>query len=148
MEQRKNKIHFFKEKEWILARWYKKNKKCLLTENDMLIQWNKWWENDFIDITDRQFQDAFKWVKEIINSKTMEQIKKGRHDIADKTSMPSYINKLANEKGYYIKKCSTSKHPLRVSGYAIFKNKNSKRPIYGKNFDLTIKQVREFLERR
>lgn len=131
-----------------MALWYKRNRKCKLTESQMLIQWNKWWKCDFIDTTDKQFQDVFQWVKKTVNTMTMEQIKRRRHDIADKTSMPSYINKLASEKGYYVKKCSTSNHPFRVSGYAIFKNKNSKNPIYGKSFDLTIKQVREFLERR
>ena len=131
-----------------MAWWYKKNRKCLLTENNMLIRWNKWWKEDFIDIENEKFWEAFKWVKETVDSMTMDEIKKGRHDIADKSSIPSYINKIATEKGYYVKKCSTSNHPMRVSGYAIFKNKNSKKPIYGNHFDLTIKQVREFLERK
>ena len=45
-----------------------------------------------------------------------------------------------------MKKCSTRNHPLKVSGYAIFKNKADKKPVYGKKFDLTAHQVKQILE--
>lgn len=74
------------------------------------------------------------------------EIKAKRHEVADSSSMPPYIKKLAIRKGYCVKKCSTRKHPLRVSGYAIFKNERDKQPKYGKKFNLTVQQVKEILE--
>jgi len=148
MEQNKNKIHFFKEKEWIMAWWYKRNRKCPITENNMLIQWNKWWKKDFINIKDERFQDAFKWVTETVNFMTMEEIKKKRYDIADTRPVPKSLQRMAIEKGYFIKKAAISKHPLTVSGYVICssKGKRHNHVICGGKYNLTIKQVREFLE--
>lgn len=74
------------------------------------------------------------------------EIKAKRHEVADSSSMPPYIKQLASRKGYCVKKCSTRKHPLRVSGYAIFKNERDKQPKYGRKFNLTVQQVKEILE--
>ena len=60
----------------------------------------------------------------------------------------NYIKKLAAKKGFYVKKCSTRNHRLKVSGYAIFKNQKDKKPVYGKKFDLTVKQVEEYLNKQ
>ena len=67
-------------------------------------------------------------------------------EVADSSSMPPYIRQLAGRKGYCVKKCSTKRHPLRVSGYAIFKDERDKQPKYGKKFNLTAQQVKEILE--
>ena len=77
---------------------------------------------------------------------SMEQIKKGRYAVVVNKPIPKAIQNMAISKGYYIKKSSASKHPLTVSGYAIFKNKRSKDPVYGGKHELTMKQVIEFLE--
>ena len=74
------------------------------------------------------------------------EIKAKRHEVADSSSMPPYIKQLASRKGYCVKKCSTKRHPLRVSGYAIFKDERDKQPKYGKKFNLTAQQVKEILE--
>ena len=76
------------------------------------------------------------------------QIKARRHKVADNNSMPPYIRQLASKKGHYVKKCSTRNHPLKVSGYAIFRSQKDKKPVYGKKFNLTVKQVKEILESR
>ena len=92
------------------------------------------------------FQDTFTWIKQIVRTMSKAEIKAKRHEVADFSSMPPYIKQLASRKGYYVKKCSTRKHPLRVSGYAIFKNEKDKKPIYGKKFNLTAQQIKEILE--
>ena len=41
-EQRnRNKIHFFGEKKWIMAYWFKTRKKTEFTEKYLMDQWNK-----------------------------------------------------------------------------------------------------------
>lgn len=142
----KKKIHFFKEKKWIVAYWFKTHRNAQLTGKYVLDLWCKWWKNDFTGKSDERFQDILPWIKEVVNTMTRDEVKQKRHDIADCSPMPQYIKRLACKKGYYVKKCSTRKHPLRVSGYAIFKNQRDKTAVYGKNFDLTLGQVREFLE--
>ena len=139
-------INFYEEKRWIMAWWYKRNKELQFTDIDMLFQWNKWWKWDFIDTTDEAFQNAYYWVKRTVNTMSMEQIKKGRYAIVVNKPIPKAIQDMAISKGYYIKKSSTTKHPLTVSGYAIFKGKKSKKPVYGGTHELTIEQVKEFLE--
>lgn len=139
-------INFYEEKRWIMAWWYKRNKELQFTDIDMLFQWNKWWKWDFIDTTDEAFQNAYHWVKRTVNTMSMEQIKKGRYAIVVNKPIPKAIQDMAISKGYYIKKSSTTKHPLTVSGYAIFKGKKSKKPVYGGTHELTIEQVKEFLE--
>ena len=139
-------INFYEEKRWIMAWWYKRNKELQFTDIDMLFQWNKWWKWDFIDTTDEAFQNAYYWVKRTVNTMSMEQIKKGRYAVVVNKPIPKAIQNMAISKGYYIKKSSASKHPLTVSGYAIFKGKKSKKPVYGGTHELTIEQVKEFLE--
>lgn len=142
-----NKIHYFKEKKWIMAWWFKKNGN--ITESRMMHQWMQWWKDDFSNIKDQRFKDAFKWVRDTIDTKTKEEICKGRYDCACSCCKPiaKPLQELAISKGYYIRKSSIKKKPLNVSGYAIFKNGENK-PVYGKNYDLTIKQVNEFLENK
>ena len=140
-------INFYEEKRWIMAWWYKRNKELQFTDIDMLFQWNKWWKWDFIDTTDEAFQNAYYWVKRTVNTMSMEQIKKGRYAIVVNKPIPKAIQDMAISKGYYIKKSSTTKHPLTVSGYAIFKGKKSKEPVYGCKHELTMRQVIEFLEK-
>ena len=112
----------------------------------MLTQWNIWWKGDFGSSSGQMFQDTFTWIKQIVRTMSKAEIKAKRHEVADSSSMPPYIKKLAIRKGYCVKKCSTRKHPLRVSGYAIFKNERDKQPKYGKKFNLTVQQVKEILE--
>lgn len=140
------KINFYKEKRWIMAWWYKRRKELKFTDADMFSQWNQWWKSDFTDSADEAFQNVYHWVKRTVNTMSMEQIKKGRYAIVVNKPIPRAIQNMAISKGYYIKKSSTTKHPLTVSGYAIFKNKKSKDPVYGGKFELTMKQVIEFLE--
>ena len=140
------KINFYKEKRWIMAWWYKRRKDLKFTDADMFSQWNKWWKADFIDTADEAFQNAYYWVKRTVNTMSMEQIKKGRYAIVVNKPIPKAIQNMAISKGYYIKKSSTTKHPLTVSGYAIFKGKKGKDPVYGGKHELTMKQVIEFLE--
>ncbi len=102
-----NKIHFFKEKKWIMAWWYKSSKTYLLTEEQMLMQWNQWWKTDFISTKDKRFQDAYEWVRNTVKTMTMDEIKKGRYDIADARPVPKSLQRVANAKGYYIKKSAT-----------------------------------------
>lgn len=141
-------INFYEEKRWIMAWWYKRRKELQFTDIDMLFRWNKWWKWDFIDTADEAFQNAYRWVKRSVNTMSMEQIKKSRYDIAvnKHKPIPKAIQDMAISKGYYVKKSSVFKYPLTVSGYAIFKNKKSKKPVYGGKFELTIEQVKEFLE--
>jgi len=141
------KINYYKEKRWIMAWWYKKRKELQFTDVDMLFQWNKWWKSDFIDTADEAFQNAYYWVKRTVNTMSMEQIKKDRYAVVVNKPIPKSIQNMAISKGYYIKKSSASKHPLTVSGYAIFKGKKSKKPVYGGKHELTMKQVIEFLEK-
>lgn len=143
---KRKKIHFFREKKWIMAYWFKTSRKAQFTEEYLLRQWNIWWKGDFDSTSDQIFQETFVWIKETVRTMTKDEIKKKRHDIADCCSMPLYIRQLANKKGYYVKKCSTRKHPLKVSGYAIFKNERDKQAKYGKKFNLTAQQVIEILE--
>lgn len=111
-----------------------------------MYQWKQWWKDDFNNIDDQRFQDAFKWVRDIIATKTKDEIKKGRYDIADYRPVPKYLQELAVGKGYYIRKSTIKKKPLSVSGFAIYKYGHKKKAVYGEKFDLTVKQVREFLE--
>ena len=142
----KKKINYYKEKRWIMAWWYKRRKELKFTDADMFSQWNQWWKSDFTDSADEAFQNAYHWVKRTVNTMSMEQIKKGRYAIVVNKPIPKAIQDMAISKGYYIKKSSTTKHPLTVSGYAIFKGKKSKKPVYGGTHELTIEQVKEFLE--
>lgn len=143
MEQ--NRINFYNEKKWIMAWWFKRNRKRFSKEG-MFSQWGKWWKNDFRDM-DGVFTEAFEWVQETINTKSLPEIQAERKKSADnKSREQGKIQKLAYKRGYYVKKCSTSNYPMKVSGYAVFKSKKSKKPLYGENFDLTIGQVRQFLE--
>lgn len=139
----KNKITYFKEKKWIMALWFKR--RYPLTQEEMFKQWKLWWKNDFEDISDSRFQNAYLFVKAKIKF-PIEEIRKGRQAIADIRSVPRRLQTLAKEKGYYIKKSAISKHPLNVSGFAVFKNKRDKKAICGNKYEMTIKQVYEFLE--
>jgi hypothetical protein len=141
---KRNKINFFSEKKWIMAYWFKKTGFGI---NKMFLQWGKWWEDDFQDISDPRFQEAYEWVEKAIQM-TKDEIKQKRHDAADNRPMPQYIKKLAAKKGLYVKKCSTRNHRLKVSGYAIFKKQKDKKAIYGKKFELTAKQVIEYLNKQ
>ena len=148
MGQNQSKIRFFKEKKWIMAWWFKRTKNYQFSENQMLNQWHVWWKDDFVDteMEDERLHNAFKGVREKINSMTMEQIKKCRYDVAETRPIPRGLQQIANNKGYFIKKGAVSKHPLTVSGYQICERKKSKKVLCGKKFDLTIKQVKEFLD--
>lgn len=143
---KRNKIHFFKEKKWIMAYWFKTSRKAQFTEAYLWDLWQKWFGNDFTGKSDERFQEILPCIKEIRCSMTKDEIKKKRHEVADSHSMPPYIRQLASKKGYCVKKCSTKRHPLRVSGYAIFKNERDKQAKYGKKFNLTVQQVKEILE--
>ena len=142
----RKKINFFKEKKWIMAYWFKTRGKSTFTEKYLYEQWCKLLGNDFSGISDERLHDTVVWLKETFCSMTKAEIKKKRHDIADKKPMPQFIKRLASQKGYCVKKCSTRHHPLRVSGYAVFKNEKDKVPVRGKKFELTLEQVKEFLE--
>lgn len=146
-EGKTNKIHFFTEKKWIMAYWFKVSRKAQFTEQYLWELWQKWFGNDFDSKSDERFQDILPWIREMRDIMTKDEIKQKRHDIADNRLMPKYIKKLAAKKGFYVKKCSTRNHPLKVSGYAIFKNQKDKKPVYGKKFDLTVKQVEEYLNK-
>lgn len=149
MEQRKDKIIFFKEKKWIMAYWFKRNRKCELTESNMQSQWHKWWKEDGFDISDERFKDTFIWVKDTVATMPINEIKKRRYDMADRRQVPRTLQRLAISKGYFIKKAATSKHPCVVSGYMICSSKGKRHNhiICGEKYNLTLKQVREFLER-
>ena len=141
---KKNKINYFKEKRWIMAWWFKKNQG--IDENKMFYQWKVWWKNDFSDIKDQKFQAAYEWVKETLK-KSAAEIKQGRYNAAYNRPVSKALQRLAAEKGYIVKKCSTRNHPLKVSGYAVYK-KGSKKPVYGEKFDLTGKEVYKFLDKQ
>ena len=141
-----NKINFYEEKKWIMAYWFKTRRNINFSENQMLAQWSTWWKGDFGSSSGQMFQDTFTWVKQIVRTMSKAEIKAKRHEVTDSSSMPPYIRQLASKKGYCVKKCSTKRHPLRVSGYAIFKNERDKQAKYGKKFNLTIQQVKEILE--
>lgn len=144
----RNKIHFFEEKKWIMVYWFKTRGKTQFTEKYLLEQWHKLLGNDFEGISDKRLHDALVWIKETFCTMTKDEIKQKRHDIAYNSPMPQCIKMLATKKGFYVKKCSTRNHPLKVSGYAIFKNQKDKKPVYGKKFDLTVKQVEEYLNKQ
>ena len=147
-EQRKNKIHFFKEKKWIMAYWFKTRRKTEFTEKYLMEQWNKLLGNDFTDCSDERLHDIIIWIKEIVRTMTKDEIKKRRRDTADNRPIPRYIMKLAARKGYCVKKRSTRNHPLKVSGYAVYANPKAKNAVYGKKFNLTLQQVKKYLENK
>ena len=142
----KTKMNFYEEKKWIMAYWFKTRRNINFSENQLMKQWNTWWKGDFSSTTGQIFQDTFAWIKETVRTMTKDEIKAKRHEVADCNSMPPYIRQLASKKGYCVKKCSTRNRPLKVSGYAIFKNQKDKVPVYGKKFNLTVQQVKEILE--
>ena len=143
-----NRIDFYEEKKWIMAYWFKVCRRAQFTETYLWELWQKWFGNDFESKSDERFQNLLPWIREMRDTMTKDEIKQKRHDIADNRPMPKYIKKLAAKKGFYVKKCSTRNHPLKVSGYAIFKNQKDKKPVYGKRFDLTVKQVEEYLNKQ
>ncbi len=140
-----NKIQFFNEKKWIMAYWFGTHR-VQFTENALWDLWCRSWGNDFNGKSDERFQDIVLWIKEVKSTMSKDEIKKKRREVADCQPMPEYIKKLAAKKGYYVKKCSTRKHPSKVSGYAIFKNKKDKKAVYGKKFELTAHRVKQILE--
>ena len=142
----RKKIHFFSEKKWIMAYWYKRSRKAQFTEKYLWELWEKWWGNDFTSKSDERFKELLPWIKEIKNTMKKDEIKQKRRDHADKQKMPQYIKRLAAKKGYCVKKCSTRNHPFKVSGYAVFKNENDKKAVYGNKFNKTAKEVIEYLE--
>lgn len=141
-----NRINFYEEKKWIMAYWFKTSRKAQFTEAYLWDLWQKWFGNDFTGKSDERFQELLPWIKEIRHTMSKAEIKAKRHEVADSSSMPPYIKQLASRKGYCVKKCSTKRHPLKVSGYAIFKNERDKQPKYGRKFNLTVQQVKEILE--
>lgn len=141
-----NRINFYEEKKWIMAYWFKTRRKAQFTEAYLWDLWQKWFGNDFTGKSDERFQELLPWIKEIRRTMSKAEIKEKRHEVADSSSMPPYIKQLAIRKGYCVKKCSTRKHPLRVSGYAIFKDERDKQPKYERKFNLTAQQVKEILE--
>lgn len=141
-----NEINFYEEKKWIMAYWFKTNRKAQFTEAYLWELWQKWFGNDFKNKSDERFQEILPWIREVRRTTSKAEIKAKRHEVADSSSMPSYIRQLADRKGYCVKKCSTRRHPLRVSGYAIFKDERDKQAKYGKKFNLTAQQVKEILE--
>ncbi|MCI9023459.1 MAG: hypothetical protein HFG92_03295 [Dorea sp.] len=140
------RINFYEEKKWIMAYWFKTSRKEQFTEMYLWELWQKWFGKDFNSKSDERFQEILLWIKEVRRTMSKAEIKAKRHEVADCHSMPPYIRQLADKKGYYVRKCSTRRHPLRVSGYAIFKNEKDKQAKYGKKFNLTVQQVREILE--
>ena len=154
MEQNKQakqgKINFFKEKQWIMAWWFK-SQRSIPTEIQLMLQWQRWWKGDFPNIKDERFQKTYEWVKNTVQTLTMEQIKQKRYEASYGRTKPVArgMQEEANKKGYFVKKSSVTRKPLSVTGYAIFKKngkKISKESIYGEKYDLTAKQVNEFLE--
>lgn len=143
-------IAFYEEKKWIMAYWYKRNRKCQLTQSSMQKQWKMWWKEDAFNITDEIFQDTFAWLKETVNALSMEEIKKERYKVSDKRPIPNWLQQRAISKGYFIKKVATSNHPYMVSGYMICssKGKRHKKIVCGRKFNLTFDEVKEFLERQ
>ena len=144
--KQENNIPFFNEKKWIMAYWFKRSRKTEFTVKYLREQWIKWWKSDAINISDEMLQEISLWIKKTVCPMTMDEVKKKRHEAANKSPVLPFLKRLANRKGYYIKKCSTRNHPLKVSGYAIFKNREDKVPVYGKKFDLTVKQTKKILE--
>lgn len=144
---RKN-IYFFDEKKWIMAYWFKTmgRRKAQYTVKYLREQWIKWWRNDSECISDEMLQDILVWLRDIVRPMSKDEVKKKRRGAANKSPVLPFLKRLAEKKGYYIKKCSTRNHPLKVSGYAIFKNREDKVPVYGKKFDLTVKQTKKILE--
>lgn len=141
-----NKINFYEEKKWIMAHWFKTSRKAQFTEAYLWELWRKWFENDFNNKSDERFQELLPWIREVRRTMSKAEIKAKRHEVEDSSSMPPYIKQLASRKGYCVKKCSTKRYPLRVSGYAIFKDDRDKQAKYGKKFNLTVQQVKEILE--
>lgn len=141
-----NRINFYEEKKWIMAYWFKTSRKAQFTEAYLWDLWRKWFGNDFDNKSDERFQEILPWIKEVRRTMSKDEIKVKRHEAADCHSTPEFIKKLASKKGYYVKKSSTRRHPLRVSGYAIFMNERDKQAKYGKKFNLTVQQVKEILE--
>ena len=131
-----------------MAYWFKTigRRKAQYTVNYLREQWIRWWASDSGSISNEMLQEILVWIKETVRPMSKDEVKEKRREVADCNPMPDYIKRLAYKKGYHVKKCSTRNHPLKVSGYAIFKNKTDKKPVYGKRFDLTAYQVKQILE--
>lgn len=116
--KQENNIPFFNEKKWIMAYWFKRSRKTEFTVKYLREQWIKWWKSDAVNISDEMLQEISLWIKETVCPMTMDEVKKKRHEAANKSPVLPFLKRLAKRKGYYIKKCSTRNHPLKVSGYA------------------------------
>lgn len=146
-QMKQDTIPFFKEKKWIMAWWFKRQKNNQFSPTSMMELWKKKWGDDFASAEDKEFQDAFEWVRHTVQTLTMEQIKNKRYAVTYgyNKPIPKGLQDEAHRKGYELRKGSAKKHPLSLSGYSIYK-KNGKKPIYGKKYELRIKQVNEFLQ--
>lgn len=168
------KIKFLEEKKWIMALFMKRRKKFSQTE--VFRTWTGWWKDDFVDDgkkliiynhhvyypfrnrdknagnikiheeLDTFFQDTYNWIIDTVRHNSIEKIKKERFKRADNRSTPQSIERLAKEKGYMVRKSSTSNHPMRVSGYCITHLGNSKKIVCGEKFDMTLEEIRKFLQ--
>lgn len=145
---KKEKIIFFNEKKWILAYWFKRHRNTDITEKMLTDQWSKWWQEDSFDENHEMFSDVYTWIRNILKTMSMSDIKKKRYDVADTRRVPKSLQQLAISKGYFIKKASTSHHPCVVSGYQICsrEGRGKKSILYGEHYNLTLKQVKEFFE--
>ena len=70
----RKKIHFFSEKKWIMAYWYKRSRKAQFTEKYLWELWEKWWGNDFTSKSDERFKELLPWIKEIKNTMTKDEM--------------------------------------------------------------------------
>ncbi len=72
----RKKIHFFREKKWIMAYWFKTSRKAQFTETYLWELWQKWFGNDFTGKSDERFQEILPWIREIRRTMTKDEIKK------------------------------------------------------------------------
>lgn len=143
-------IKFFEEKKLIVAFHFKKNWKTPRIESMMFDLWKSWWPDDFSsEEPNEDFREIFKSISRIVRKYSKKKIKEKRRAVSDYSSVPELIQLRAVSLGYFIKK-NTPKHRNRkVSGYAIFKDRNDadKNAVLGSRYDLTLSEVEEFLRK-
>lgn len=170
-----NGIKFLNEKKWIMAYFFKRQKHFgkdavfrkwiewweddFKDENDQLLHmhdhkicypYNSKERKDKLILVheemDQFFHKIYDWISSTISSMSLEDIRAERYKSGDTRSAPAPVQILAKELGYFVRKSGIKNHPLTVSGYRIVKANSPRNVICGDNFNMTLNEVRKFLE--
>lgn len=159
---------------YYMKRTYGKKSPVIMNYTRMLSMYQHWWNEDMrIDgkkpkyrkiipgkkqicfpvngiVIDEEYQKYFDDMYEelALKYKTMsvEEIKKERMKTHLKFGIPSCLQQEAQKLGYKILQGNIRKHPFKLSGYCIIHLKG-KNKVAGINWDMTIKDVKNWLKK-